>query len=148
MWKFPCSGSLSLALFFSAWFWATTWDQPLSLKPLCSSSPNLVWLSQYLKGARRTPGCGEVSTLDLTAEHPAHVRKPRKQSAFSDSVSKALVHISYHTGRLSYYHRNLAASGLLWELLVSLFGILVPGLGFALPCDNFNPNAFFSFLFE
>lgn len=29
---------------------------------------------------------------------------------------------------------------------IFLFGILVPGLGFALPCDNFNPNAFCSFL--
>lgn len=85
------------------------------------------------EGSKDAPGPREV----LTAEHPTYVRKPRKQSAFSDSVSKTPVHMTYHTWLpLLSSQRLEQPSTFMRAIGIFLFGVVVPGLGLTLPCDN------------
>lgn len=80
-------------------------------------------------------------TLIFTAEHPACFRKPRKQSAFSDLVSKALV----HTWLPLLLSQKLSSLGT-FVRVIDIFPVWDPCTWFGFcPCDNYNPNVYFVF---
>lgn len=91
-----------------------------------------------------TQGMVKSTTVILIAEHPACMGKPR--SSLPSQIwcqgplfTKVNVHGSSVTVTETWQPQVFCEL-----LLSSLFGILVPGLGFALPCDNYNPNVIFS----
>lgn len=144
MWELPCSRSLSLALFFSAWFWATTWDQPLSQKPLCSRSAwsdcPCTWREQgWPQGVVTSP----LSFLLLSILLSQKTQKAACLLRFSLRGARSR---NYHTWLPLLLPQKLC--GLRTFVRVVVFPVWDPCTWFGFcPCDNFNPNAFF-FLFS
>lgn len=140
--KKRCGSSLAQ----KAWSWSISpWvpgyhlDKPLALEPsyhrsAWSDCPS-TWREQGLQGLVKS------TTLVLSAEHPARIRKPRQQSAASDLLSNALVHVSYHRWLSLFLQKYSSFRTFLRVTDTFLDWDPCTWFGHCPSCDTFNPNA-------